>query len=125
MPLTVNSNAVYDAFVNLIDTINREPDPVGRLSLLLYADNLYKARFLTERDRAAYEARQHYPINRVAGSLEVNPSHVYYWANRFQEATGAPSLSPRKRFDLMGAEDLSHLRLARRDGSESGIVDGD
>jgi hypothetical protein len=118
MSITVNSNAVYDALVNLIDTINSEPDPVRRLSLLLYADTTYRDRFLMERNRAAYEARLKYMIDDIASPLNVEPAQIYYWSGRHQRDRGLPAFTRRDRRDLEDAENISHLRLVSRNGQE-------
>jgi hypothetical protein len=115
MVTTVKSNAVYDAIVNLLDTIAAEPDPLNRLVLFQYLGRQYAERVLPERDRATYEARQRYTSQDIAATMGVPPVQVYYWANRHREKTGAPMLPRQQPQDVSGAIDLSaRLGIERR-----------
>lgn len=106
MPVTVNSSAVYDALINLIDTVNNEPDPVARLSLLRYLDDQYRTRILKERDRAAYEARTTTAAADIADAIGADIKEVYYWASRYQQEHRKPRITRKQRYDLDSATDL-------------------
>jgi hypothetical protein len=107
MTLNVKSAAVYDALVNLIDTINHEPDPLLRLTLFSYLAGLYETRVLPERDRSAYEARERYSIDNITQVSGSEPKQVYYWASRHQQRKDKPPLKRRYQQDVSGAVEVA------------------
>ena len=107
MGITVNSTAVYDALIKLIDTINQEPDPLLRLTLFSYLSGLYDSRVLPERDKAAYESRERYTIDNIEQVSGSDKKQVYYWASRHQQRNGQPRLKRRYQQDVSDAADLT------------------
>jgi len=107
MGITVNSTAVYDALIKLIDTINQEPDPLLRLTLFSYLSGLYDSRVLPERDKAAYESRERYTIDNIEQVSGSDKKQVYYWASRHQQRNDQPRLKRRYQQDVSGAADIT------------------
>lgn len=108
------SRAVYDALVNLLDTINGEQDPLQRLLLHSYFLDLYRQRVIPARNATAYEARQKYAMIDILEGGGWSRQKVVYWIERHREATGAPALGRRERQDISAAIDLSTVVRPRR-----------
>jgi hypothetical protein len=113
MVMKVNSVAVYDALINLLDTIAQEPDPMNRLALFQYLGQQYQKRVLPARDAAAYDTRNKYAIRDIEAATGCEARQIYYWTGRHQSATGAPPIGRRERQDVSDAIEL-HSTLMRR-----------
>jgi hypothetical protein len=103
MASKVNSTAVYDALISLIDTINHEQDPLLRLSLFSYLAGLYEERVLPERNRAAYDARTLYAVSDITAVTGSEPKQVYFWASTHQQRKALPPLKRRYPQDVSDA----------------------
>lgn len=98
--------AVHDLLTTIIDTIEAHDDPVSRLDAYQYLYRQIGQRVVPERDRAAYEARERYPARVIIERCDVDPSSIYYWADRHRVRTGADRVSRRSRPELDTAVDL-------------------
>lgn len=123
MPIRVNSSGTYDALIHLIDTVNSEPDPLGRLALYVYLTKEFRLRVLRERDRAAYEARLRYATYDIADTLVVDSKQILNWAGQHQRRVGAPKLGKRWRQDLSDVIDVSDFRTPP--GSKRGLPEAE
>lgn len=107
MGIEVNSSAVYDGLVSLIDTINQERDPLLRLALFSYLADLYEKRVLTERNACAYEARQRYAMENITQVTGSEPKQVYFWADTHRKRNALPTLPRRLPQDVSGAVEIA------------------
>lgn len=123
MSLGANAHAVYDALIALLDTIEREQDPVQRLDLYQYLTRLYADRVLAARNAAAYEARKQYTIDEICGHAEIDYKSVYYYAAQHQQKTGAPPLPKHTGLDVSRAVDISdRVRALASSGEDEPAV---
>lgn len=109
----VNSTAVYDALIHLLDTINGEPDPLLRLSLFAYLSNLHTKHVLPERDRAAYEARDAYSMKNITDVTGSQPEQIWGWAGRHRKRHNLPVIKYRYAQDVSDAVNIVGKYLTR------------
>lgn len=105
--MTIRYTHFYDELQGLIDSLMHDSDESQRLANLqkLYKDGM--SLMIRARDEAAYDLRTTYSSEDAAILSGVNRRDVDYWATRYRNRNGLPTLKKKKRVDLSNAIDLS------------------
>lgn len=105
--MAVPYNRFYDEMQSIIDSINHDSDPAAKLANLQRLQKDFRKVLLDARDAAAYELRSNYSSEDSERLAGVSRQHIDYWARRWMDRTGSPSLRRKRRVDLSNVLDLS------------------